>query len=51
MNKEIEKMLSDLARKYQHLPEGKEKKETWQVIERAADIIEGKVKIEDISQT
>lgn len=43
------KILSDLAREYQNTPEGKEKDELKKVIDKAADIIYGKVKITDIT--
>lgn len=43
------KILSDLAKEYQNTPEGKEKEDLKIVIDRAADIIYGKVNITNLS--
>ncbi|CAA0144487.1 hypothetical protein TM902_150001 [Tenacibaculum maritimum] len=43
------KILSDLAREYQNTPEGREKEELKKIIDKAADIIYGKVTITDLN--
>jgi hypothetical protein len=48
-NMELNKLLMDIARKYQYLPEGKEKDEIWQLILRIAEILYGNMNIEEIN--
>ncbi len=43
------KILSDLAKEYQDTPEGKEKEGLKKIIDKAADIIYGKVNITDLN--
>ena len=48
MNSSFIKILSDLAKQYQETPEGEEKDRLKKVIDKAADIIYGKVTIDQI---
>ena len=41
--------MSVIARKYQDMPEGKEKEELWQEIKRIAERVYPTIKVDDIS--
>ncbi|MPS72735.1 MAG: hypothetical protein E2590_06215 [Chryseobacterium sp.] len=48
MSEQIKRELSDLARDYDKTPEGEEKKRLKKIIDEQADIIYGKITIEEI---